>query len=236
MPRTALWKTIAETLRREIGGGAYAPGDRLPTEAALSARFGVNRHTVRRAMAALAEEALVDPRRGAGVFVAARPAEYPLGRRVRYHQSIRAAGRTPEKRVLALETRAGTPAETEALGLGPGEAVLVYEGLSLVDGQAVALFRSVFSEARLPGLADALGRDASVTRALEACGVADYMRASTRLTAKRAGPVQAHHLRIAEGAPILRTVSVNVDPGGVPVEYGRTWFAGDRVTLTVEPE
>jgi GntR family transcriptional regulator, phosphonate transport system regulatory protein len=35
------------------------------------------------------------------------------------------------------------------------------------------------------------------------------------------------------GAPVLRTVAVNVDPAGVPVEHGLTWFAGERVTLTV---
>jgi GntR family phosphonate transport system transcriptional regulator len=44
----------------------------------------------------------------------------------------------------------------------------------------------------------------------------------------------ALHLRIAEGAPVLRSEAVNVDPAGQPVEYGVTWFAGDRVTLTVE--
>ena len=36
--------------------------------------------------------------------------------------------------------------------------------------------------------------------------------------------------------PVLRSVAVNVDAAGVAVEYGTTWFAGDRVTLTVEPE
>ena len=35
------------------------------------------------------------------------------------------------------------------------------------------------------------------------------------------------------GEPILRTLAVNVDPEGQPIEYGRTWFAGDRITLTL---
>jgi GntR family phosphonate transport system transcriptional regulator len=39
--------------------------------------------------------------------------------------------------------------------------------------------------------------------------------------------------RLSPGAPILRSVGVNVDPGGAALEYGRTWFAGDRVTLTL---
>ena len=53
------------------------------------------------------------------------------------------------------------------------------------------------------------------------------------MTAKPASPTQALHLGLQPGAPILRTVSVNVDAAGTPVEYGHTWFAGDRVTLTM---
>src|SRR3954449_4737923 len=45
-----LWRQIAETLRQEMGGDEYPPGARLSTEAELSARFSVNRHTVRRAL------------------------------------------------------------------------------------------------------------------------------------------------------------------------------------------
>ena len=46
----AIWRRIAETVGAEIASGTFAQGDRLPTEAALSRRFGVNRHTVRRAV------------------------------------------------------------------------------------------------------------------------------------------------------------------------------------------
>ncbi|MDO9527337.1 MAG: GntR family transcriptional regulator, partial [Gemmobacter sp.] len=95
MTRGALWKTIADTLAAEIGRGHYAPGDRLPSEAALAARFGVNRHTVRHALGGLADQGLVHARRGAGVFVQGKPAEYALGRRVRFHQNVLASGRTP---------------------------------------------------------------------------------------------------------------------------------------------
>ncbi|NJS39175.1 MAG: UTRA domain-containing protein [Rhodobacteraceae bacterium] len=48
-----------------------------------------------------------------------------------------------------------------------------------------------------------------------------------------ADPVQALALQLRPGAALLRSVAVNVDAGGVPVELGTTWFAGDRVTLTV---
>ncbi|MBL3579946.1 phosphonate metabolism transcriptional regulator PhnF, partial [Rhodovulum visakhapatnamense] len=212
------------------------PGDKLPTEADLARRFGVNRHTVRRALADLAEARLVHARRGSGVYVAARPTDYPLGRRVRFHQNLAAAGRSADRKVLLRTTGKADRREAEALALPEGAAVHVYEGISLADGQPLALFRSVFPADRLPGLLDALAEDPSVTRALARAGVADYTRASTRLTAKRATPTQALHLDLRPGDPILRSVSVNVDAGGQPVEYGRTWFAGDRVSLIVAPD
>ena len=37
-------------------------------------------------------------------------------------------------------------------------------------------------------------------------------------------------------APLLRSVTINVDVDGRPVEFGTSWFSGDRVTLTVVPE
>ncbi|MDP3340234.1 phosphonate metabolism transcriptional regulator PhnF [Frigidibacter sp.] len=236
MARTALWTSIAETLTAEIGAGHYAPGDKLPSEAEFSARFGVNRHTVRRALAALAEAGLVHARRGAGVFVAGRPVDYPLGRRTRLHQNLAASGRSAAREVLLLDTRQADAREAEALDLETGAQVHVYEGISLADGVPLAVFRSVFSAGRFPGLIPVLRETHSVTQALAAEGLADYTRAETRLTAKRATATQALHLRIREGDPILRTVAINVDAGGLPVEYGHTWFAGDRVTLTVAPD
>ncbi len=236
MARTPIWTSIVQHLTADIAEGRYDTGDRIPTEAQLAARFGVNRHTVRRALAALAEQGLVHARRGAGVFVTARPTDYPIGKRVRFHQSIAASGRIPGKRILSLSLRAADAREAEALELTSGDAVQVYDGVSLVDEEPIAVFQSVFPGDRLPGLLEALRETQSVTAALRRCGVADYTRASTRITARAATPAQALQLRLSEGAPLIRTTGINVDPEGVPVEYGRTWFAGDRVTLTLSGE
>ncbi|WP_122073168.1 phosphonate metabolism transcriptional regulator PhnF [Pseudophaeobacter sp. EL27] len=232
--RTAVWKSITITLTDDIAQGRYSSGDKLPSEAQLAARFGVNRHTVRRALAAMAEQGLVHARRGSGVFVAATPTDYPIGKRVRFHQNISRGGQTPAKRILALETRAADKTEAAALQLEAGEMVHVYDGLSLADDQPIALFQSVFPALVLPEILTSLEEMQSVTAALKACGIADYTRQETRITAKLATTTQALHLRITEGSPILRTTGVNVDPTGRPIEFGRTWFAGDRVTLTID--
>ncbi len=231
--KTPLWKSIATALTEDIVAGRYRPGDKLPTEAQLSARFGVNRHTIRRALSDMADQQLVLSRRGAGVFVHQPPTDYPIGPRVRFHQNIRAAGRLPAREILTLETRAADAEEAEALRLSPGAPVHVSTGRSLADGTAVAYFRSVFPAAALPDMARHLMRLSSVTKALKACGIDDYTRASTRITAQRADATLALHLQCREGDPVLRTLSVSLAPDGQPVEYGRTWFSGDRVTLTV---
>ena len=233
MARTPVWKSIAGTLTDDIAQGRYDTGDKLPAEAQLAARFGVNRHTVRRALAEMAAGGLVHARRGAGVFVAAKPTDYPIGKRVRFHQNISKGGRTPAKQILTTETRAAATGEAAALGLAPGDPVHVYDGLSLADGQPIALFQSIFPADRFPEILTALEETQSVTAALQRCGIEDYTRSETRITARQATATQALHLRIPEGAPILRTTGINVDSEGRPIEYGRTWFAGDRVTLTV---
>lgn len=233
MATKALWSSIADTLSGEIGAGHYRPGDKLPTEAALAARFGVNRHTVRHALAALAEAGAVHARRGAGVFVTARPTDYRLGRRVRFHQNVLAAGQTPSRRISRVETRPADAEEARALGLRGGEAVHVVEGVSLADDQPLAVFRSIFPAARFPDLPGALEQSGSITAALLACGLTDYTRSETRLTAQIADPVLALALQVRPGAAVLRSVAVNVDGAGDAVELGTTWFAGERVTLMV---
>ncbi|WP_299376099.1 phosphonate metabolism transcriptional regulator PhnF [uncultured Tateyamaria sp.] len=232
--KTPIWKAIAHALRGDLAEGRYVPGDKLPTEAALAERFGVNRHTVRHGIAALVEEGLIRTRRGAGAFVAGTPTDYPIGARVRFHENLVAAGRRPEKRALHIAERAATEGEAAALQLPPGGQVCAYHGLSLADGQPIAIFESLFPLSRLPGITRALKDTSSVTQALTDAGVSDYTRASTRLTATRATATQALHLHVAEGDPLLRSTGVNVDPDRAPVEYGRTWFAGDRVTLTLD--
>lgn len=233
MARTPVWKSIAATLEAEIASGHYRAGDKLPTEAELSARFGVNRHTVRRALSDMAERKIIRSRRGAGVYVESTTTDYPIGRRVRFRKAIAAAGRLPERQVLRVETRPCDTVEAEALDLEPGDTALVYEGLSLAGDSPLGLFISVFPLVRLPGMPAALEQTTSVTEALTLSGISDYTRRDTRLTAELATTTQALHLRLREGDPLIKSVSVNIASNGTPVEFGTTWFAGERVTLTI---
>ncbi len=79
-------------------------GTRLPGETEIAETHRVNRHTVRRALAALAERGLVRAERGSGTYVEAPRIAYPLRSRTRFSEIIGAGGR--EARGQLIEPRA----------------------------------------------------------------------------------------------------------------------------------
>lgn len=60
---------LVEQLRFQIAAGKYRPGDRLPSTRGLGEQVGVSFHTVRKAYQRLADEGLLEVRRGGGYFV-----------------------------------------------------------------------------------------------------------------------------------------------------------------------
>ncbi len=231
-----VWAHIRQALADDLAAGRYAPGARLPSGAELARRFGVNRHTVRRALAALREEGAIHVRQGAGATVTETPVQYRLGQRTRFRHNLAAAGRSGGHRFLRIETLPAEPHEAEALGLPPGAPVHLVESVGEADGIPISYGSSRFPADRLPGLADALKERGSITAALAAEGVADYQRLWTRLSAERAPVLIARHLRMQPGAPLLHSVALNVDSEGRPIEHGNAWFCADRVQLVVARE
>jgi GntR family transcriptional repressor for pyruvate dehydrogenase complex len=73
-----LSRRLFEQLADEIKSGRFAPGARLPTEAALTRAARVSRTVVREAVAALRAEGLVITRQGVGAFVSAEPQRAPF--------------------------------------------------------------------------------------------------------------------------------------------------------------
>src|SRR5215472_888552 len=97
----ALWRRVADELERAIAVGQVDPGAKLPGELDLAGRFGVNRHTVRRAIAALAARGLVRAERGSGTYVEAQRLAYPIRTRTRFSEIVGATGRAADGRLIA---------------------------------------------------------------------------------------------------------------------------------------
>ncbi|WP_281393180.1 phosphonate metabolism transcriptional regulator PhnF [Roseibium litorale] len=240
MERTAgvaLWRQIAERLRTDIRNGTWKEGGKLPTEQVLSARFGVNRHTIRRAISELSAQGLLSSRQGRGTFVenAPSPLTYPIGPRTRFSEIISRQSREPGGRLIGSGREAAQPWLVEKLRLSLGqEAVHRLEVLHVADGIAVSLSTNWFPAHRFPDLVSRYAETGSITKALAAHGVADYIRKKTEISARLAEPEESRWLQLAEGAPVLVTDLVNVDEAGTPVQVSRTRFAADRIQLTVE--
>lgn len=75
-PGVSLAAKISSALRRDLSEGVFRPGDRLPSESALTREYSVSRTVVREAIAILRADGLVEARKGAGVFaVEVKPAK-----------------------------------------------------------------------------------------------------------------------------------------------------------------
>jgi GntR family transcriptional regulator, phosphonate transport system regulatory protein len=233
LPRTPIWKSIAGTLADEIARGHWAVGERLPTEAELSPasastgtpsaapspRWGTRGSFTPAAGRACSSRASPQSTRSVAASASTRTSVRRGGFRERRFSPSPPAPPTPRRPRRSTSCRGWRSTPTRACRSPTASP----------SPPSVQSFRPRAS----PTCPATCSRSGPSRPRLPRGGVPDYTRASTRLTAVAATATQALHLRLPEGAPLLRSVGINVDGEGRPVEYGHTWFAGDRVTLTV---
>jgi GntR family transcriptional regulator, phosphonate transport system regulatory protein len=230
----AVWRQIADRLRQEIAAGQPAEGERLPPEAALSERFGVNRHTIRAAIAALAAEGVVATRQGQGTTVMRRRRlAYPISRRTRFSEGLGDQARQTRAHLIASAMEQADAEIADALGIAEGSVVLRLDTLSEADGWPVARATHWLDAARFAGMAEAFAETGSITEAFRQLGVADYLRQSTSITAGHADSSVLSELKLSPGAVVLMTTAINVDIESRPIQFSKTMFAADRVELTI---
>lgn len=230
-----LWRQIAGQLQRDIDAHIYAPGGRLPTEAELSRQFGVNRHTVRRALEELSRGGLIRVEQGRGSFVAEDVLEYTVEPRTRFSEWIKRHNKEPSGRVLQLREMVAEPSVAAGLSVRSGSRVVLCERLGFADDIPVGLTSHYFPVARLKGILEALREHERITDALAAVGVKDYLRQMTRVTARLPGAEEAALLRMTRTRPMLVAENVNVDRSGQVVEYGVGRYPTPRVQIVFEP-
>jgi GntR family transcriptional regulator, phosphonate transport system regulatory protein len=228
-----LWRRIADEIEQDIVGGGYAGGDRLPGEADMARRFGVNRHTVRRALAELNGRGLVRAERGSGTYVDNARLSYPITARTRFSEIVGRAGHAPEGVLVANRCEAASPAVAGRLGLDAGAPVIALEILRRADGVPLSTATSSLSQALMPDAAAVFARLRSMTSTLAHYGFGDYRRRRTGVTAALADALDAQRLELAPGRPLLVVESLDVLPDGRPVLTTMARFAADRVELMI---
>ncbi|MBN9673374.1 phosphonate metabolism transcriptional regulator PhnF [Roseibium aggregatum] len=229
----AVWRQIMETIKAEIVSGTFEKDSRLPPESELAARFGVNRHTVRRAIAALTADGILRADQGRGTFVASRPLSYPIGTRTRFSEIVSGQNRAPSGRLIGSSLEEADAMLAHQLEVPLGTILIRVETLRVADGIPFIVATSWFENARVPDFVTDYAESGSITRALEKAGIHDYLRKETRITAEPVEANDARQLGLALGQPILVMESVNLGTDGKPLQYSRARAAADRMQLVV---
>lgn len=233
MANTSVWRAIYDALRREIAQGQYRTGDRLPTEKELSARFDVNRHTVRRALGELTAEGVISVRRGSGAYVAEGIIDYPINDKVKFSQNISQLGRVPTHRLLRAAVIEADETLAKHLNLRTAAPVAKIETIGEADGLPINYVEQYLSRDRFPDIIEKFRQSLSLTVALSAYGIVDYRRAWTRIMARAPSRAVAALLHQSELTPVLRTEGINLDMAGAPIEYAVGYWAGGRSQFVV---
>jgi GntR family phosphonate transport system transcriptional regulator len=230
----ALWRQVADGIERGIAAGRFAAGERLPGETEIAETYRVNRHTVRRALAALAERGLVRAERGSGTYVEAPRLAYPLSSRTRFSEIVGAGGREPRGQLIAASEEPATRELARLLGVKTGTPLVQIESLRFADRTPICVSTSWLPAERFPDAGSVFARVRSMTALLAHYGIRDYRRASTRITAAIAEASDAARLDLALGRPVMVVDSTDTDAEGRPLVTKRSRFAAERVTFEVE--
>lgn len=219
-----LYAQLHDELRAMIEEGSVLPGERLPTETELAARYGVNRLTVRQSIAELAREGFVAVRQGRGTHVVPRPDPIEVDMTqgawlVEHDRSAAAASaagismREDLLGVMAVPDLGGEPAAQ----LGTTTALEV-ESLMLFDDLPAVRTRYWMSPDRNPEeVSEALAGGVSVRVLTELLGTMYYAwRAFDAIAATHR---DADVLGVSFGSPLLVRTGLNVDADGHPMLY-----------------
>ena len=231
-----LWHQIAERLRTAIAAGEFRPGDALPSESRINARFGVSRTTARASLDRLKEDGLISRRSGKGSIVLAPRVEQPLNRLSSFGDDMRRRGFAPSYETVSVRRRTIPREAARALGIEPRTEAVRVRRLLKADGWPIGFSDSWISPR-------VLGPDASPDRAhLDAGSLYAWLEAehgaridggSEIIGATGASARLAAALGVDEGAPLLTARRTCHDANGSPIEHALIHYRPDRYRFHV---
>ena len=217
-----LYRQIKDFMIKSLEAGEWGPGDAIPSEAELAARFNVSQGTVRKAIDEMAAENMLVRRQGKGTFVATHDDPRSFYRFLRLVPDRGEAGPSISE-PLTCEVVNATAEVAAALQIGVGDAVLSMERLLRFEGEPVVLDQIYLVGELFQGLN--LERLRGWDRSLYSLFEGDYgvrmIRAEERLRAVAADAHSAGLLGLDEGEPLLLVERTAFTYGNKPVEWRR---------------
>lgn len=248
-PRFApLYRQIKTLLTKRLQAGEWKPGEPIPSETELAARYRVSQGTVRKAIDELAADNLLVRRQGRGTFVSShlevrtqfrflrlRPDDLPGEQLSGEPTSAMPGERSVQGQVLRSQViecrRARGPVEvSRVLQLRSGEPLVQVRRVLDLEGEPTVLDEIWLPGARFRGLtAERLANYSGPLYALlEAEFGVRMLRAEERIKAVAAPPEVAAVLHVKAGTPLLRVDRVSSTYDDEPVEFRRGWCLTER--------
>jgi len=221
-------------LRDRITSGAFGKEGGLPGEQTLAAEYGVSRVTLRRALAALAADGLIDRRRGAGTFLAESGAPKPV---VSDLTDVLAhlvdMGRSTQVRLLDCTMVEPASAIARELKLPAGARTQLSRRMRLIDGEPFSYLVAHVPE-RLSNTysVEELSREPLLSLLERASATVD--RAVQEIGAELAAPEVAAILGVEPGSPLLAMTRVTFDVNGEGIEHLRALYRPDRYSIRMD--
>lgn len=228
----SVYEQIADDLRQRITSGDLRPGDDVPTEGELAARWRTSRGPVRNALAALRAEGLVESTRGRPSRVATRPVRQPVDTSVPFTRWAREIGARPGAHTQSVTLHRADAERAHLLGVEPGDLVVDVLRLRTLDDRPAMLERLTYVEevGRL-----LLGADldaVSITEVLQSHGY-DVGDVDHEIDAVAADEDDARLLDVGPGTPVLRLRRFSYGADGRVFEAGDDRYRSDVVRFTV---
>jgi GntR family transcriptional regulator len=217
-----LYEQIKLLLTQSLVAGEWKPGEAIPSEFELAARYQVSQGTVRKAIDALASENIVVRRQGKGTFVASHNEP---SYQYRFLRVMPDGGEKlhPQNQFFALERVKAQAEAARALHLKPGASVMTFKRVMSFGARPMILDEIVLAPEQFPGLTlvELEEYHGSVYSFYETVFGVRMIRAEERLRAVAADSVAAAHLKVARGTPLLCVDRVAFTYGDKPVEWRR---------------
>lgn len=215
-----LYEQIKVFLTQSLIAGEWKPGESIPSEIELAARFNVSQGTVRKAIDALAMENILVRRQGKGTYVATHKEEQS---KLRFLRLTAADGhKQPLNNQLLDCKRLKASAEISQLtGLKKGTAIIEIRRLLTFSGEPKILDFIVVQAKYFRGLnATRINEhNGSLYSMYETTYGIPMVRAEEKLTAIAADEPQARLLNVSPGFPLLRVERVAYTYGDKPMEW-----------------
>lgn len=224
-----LYRQIKDLLLEGLRGGEWRPGEAIPSELELAARYRVSQGTVRKAIDELAAENLLVRRQGKGTFVATHGEPQVRFRFLRLTPDSGEA--VAAERELLEFRRARASAElARLLELKPGEPVIMLKRRIAFDGSPVLLEEVWLPGNRFKGVTAAAisEHQGALYNLFETEFGTRMVRAEERLKAVSADAAAAELLGVEPGHALLQVERLSFTYGDTPVEWRKGVYKTDR--------